>query len=281
MFDYKLLCKMYYAFQDTHSLYIIMDYFPGGDLRYTICEKDYFTEQETKFIGACIVLSLKYLHGKNVIHRDLKPENLCFDEKGYLHLIEFGISLECKKGETVTNASGTLGYMAPETIINKPHDFRVDYFALGVILYELMMGERPFQGKNRKEIRDNMFTIKINLVEDDVPSDWHDMNIINLINQLLKLKKKNRLGNNGIEEIMEHPWFKEVQWDQIENFEFKSPFKFDKEDNFYASFVNKIDDDSIYEGKEQIYINAINDTLLFNNFYYNFEGKNNEEKKKK
>ena len=193
MFNYKLLCKMYYAFQDTHSLYIIMDYLSGGDLRYAICKRDYFTEQETKFIGACIVLSLKYLHGINVIHRDLKPENLCFDEKGYLHLTEFGISLECKKGEKIINASGTPGYMAPETIINKPYDFCADYFALGVILYELMKGERPFKGKDRKEIKDNMFTIKINLDKEDVPSDWYDMNIINLINQLLKLKKKERL----------------------------------------------------------------------------------------
>ena len=193
MFNYKLLCKMYYAFQDTDFLYIIMDYLSGGDLRYAICKRDYFTEQETKFIGACIVLSLKYLHGINVIHRDLKPENLCFDEKGYLHLTEFGISLECKKGEKIINASGTPGYMAPETIINKPYDFCADYFALGVILYELMKGERPFKGKDRKEIKDNMFTIKINLDKDDIPEDWHDMNVINLINQLLNLKKKERL----------------------------------------------------------------------------------------
>ena len=110
MFNYNLLCKMYYAFQDAGTLYIVMDYFSGGDLRYRIVNKDIFTEIEAKFIAACIVLSLNYLHEKNVIHRDLKPENLVFDGAGYLHLIDFGISMECKKGETVTNESGAPRY---------------------------------------------------------------------------------------------------------------------------------------------------------------------------
>ena len=246
MLNYNLLCKMYYAFQDTDNLYIVMDYLSGGNLRYHICKKNFFTEQETKFIAACIVLNLNYLHQKNIIYRNLKPEKLIFDKDGYLHLIDSGISMECKNGETVTSLSGTPGYMAPEAIINKPHDFCVDYYALGVIIYELMLGERPYKGGNRKEIKEQMFSFEIELNDKDLPEGWNDKNVLDLINKLLKRKKKYRLGNQGNNEVKNHLWFKDIQWEQIENLKLNSPFKFDIEDNFNKNVCQQQDDDSIY-----------------------------------
>ena len=250
-----------------------MDYLSGGDLRYHICRRNYFTEIETKFIAACITLSLNYIHEKNVIHRDLKPENLVFGADGYLHLTDFGIAMEYHKGVDVVSASGTPGYMAPEAIINKPHDFCVDHFALGVIIYELMMGERPYQGKNRKEIKEQMFTLEIKLDSDDLPEDWEDDNILDIINKLLKRKRGKRLGSNGCKEIKNHPWFKDIQWDQIENCTVNSPFVFDSEDNFDDSYAQKQDNDSIYEGKKELYIIEVNESMTFKNFYFNIEEK--------
>ena len=264
---------MYYAFQDEDTLYIIMDYLSGGDLRYHICRRNFFTEKETKFIAACITLSLNYIHEKNVIHRDLKPENLVFGADGYLHLTDFGIAMEYHKGVDVVSASGTPGYMAPEAIINKPHDFCVDYFALGVIIYELMMGERPYQGKNRKEIKEQMFTLEIKLDSDDLPEDWEDDNILDIINKLLKRKRSKRLGNKGCSEIKNHPWFKDIQWEQIENCTLTAPFVFDTEDNFDDSYAQKQDNDSIYEGKKELYIIEVNESMTFKNFYFNIEEK--------
>ena len=272
-FNYNLLCNMYYAFQDEDTLYIVMDYLSGGDLRYHICRRDYFTEKETKFIAACITLSLNYIHEKNVIHRDLKPENLVFGADGYLHLTDFGIAMEYHKGQDVVSASGTPGYMAPEAIINKPHDFCVDYFALGVIIYELMIGERPYQGKTRKEIKEQMFTLEIKLDSSDLPEDWEDENIIDIINKLLKRKRTKRLGSKGCSEIKNHPWFKGIQWEQIENCTFTSPFMFDSEDNFDDSYAQKQDNDSIYEGKKELYIYEVNESKTFKNFYFNIEEK--------
>ena len=271
MFNYNLLCNMYYAFQDSDTLYIVMDYLSGGDLRYHICRRDSFTEKETKFIAACITLSLNYIHEKNVIHRDLKPENLVFGADGYLHLTDFGIAMEYhNNGPGVVSASGTPGYMAPEAIINKPHNFSVDDFALGVIVYELMMGERPYQGQNRKEIKEQMFTLEIKLDHDDLPEDWEDDNIIDFINKLLKRKKAKRLGSKGCYEIKNHPWFKDIQ---IENCTFTSPFVFDSEDNFDDSYAQKQDNDSIYEGKKELYIFEVNESASFKNFYFNIEEK--------
>ena len=272
MFNYNLLCNMYYAFQDSDTLYIIMDYLSGGDLRYHICRKSFFSEEETKFIAACITLSLNYIHDKKVIHRDLKPENLVFGDDGYLHLTDFGIAMDYQK-EGVVSASGTPGYMAPEAIINKPHDYCVDYFALGVIVYELMLGERPYQGKNRKEIKEQMFTLEIKLDNDDMPEDWKDDNILDFINKLLKRKKAKRLGYNGCKEIKNHPYFKDIKWEQIENCIFNSPFTFDSEDNFDDSYAQKQDNDSIYEGKKELYVLEVNESMTFKNFYFNIEDK--------
>ncbi len=284
IFNYNLLCNMYYAFQDDETLYIIMDYLSGGDLRFHICRRNFFTEEETKFIAACITLSLNYIHDRNVIHRDLKPENLVFGGDGYLHLTDFGIAMGYKRGDPgVTSASGTPGYMAPEAIINKPHDFAVDYFALGVIVYELMMGERPYQGKNRKEIREQMFSIEIQLDNDDLPEDWVDDNIIDFINKLLIRKKKKRLGYKSGLEVKNHPWFNDVLWSKLENMTLESPFVFDSEDNFDDSYVQKQDNDSIYEGRKEEFIFEVNDSMIFKDFYFNIEdkiAKENEEKEK-
>ena len=284
IFNYNLLCNMYYAFQDDETLYIIMDYLSGGDLRFHICRRNFFTEEETKFIAACITLSLNYIHDRNVIHRDLKPENLVFGGDGYLHLTDFGIAMGYQRGDPgVTSASGTPGYMAPEAIINKPHDFAVDYFALGVIVYELMMGERPYQGKNRKEIREQMFSIEIQLDNDDLPEDWVDDNIIDFINKLLIRKKKKRLGYKSGLEVKNHPWFNDVLWSKLENMTLESPFVFDTEDNFDDSYAQKQDNDSIYEGRKEEFIFEVNDSMIFKDFYFNIEdkiAKENEEKEK-
>ena len=271
-FHFNLLCNMYYAFQDDDTLYIIMDYLSGGDLRYMICRRNFFTEEETKFIAACITLNLNYIHDKNVIHRDIKPENLVFGANGYLHLTDFGIALEYHRGDNgVRSASGTPGYMAPEAITNKRQEFSVDYFALGVIVYELMLGERPYQGKNRKEIKEQMMNLEIKLDKDDLPEDWKDENIIDFINKLLERKKKKRLGFKTDLEVKNHPYFNNISFDLIENMKFESPFIFDTEDNFDDSYAQMQENDSIYEGNKEIFIDEVNESNMFKDFYYNIE----------
>ena len=271
-FQFNLLCNMYYAFQDDDTLYIIMDYLSGGDLRYMICRRNFFTEEETKFIAACITLNLNYIHDKNVIHRDIKPENLVFGANGYLHLTDFGIALEYHRGENgVRSASGTPGYMAPEAITNKRQEFSVDYFALGVIVYELMLGERPYQGKNRKEIKEQMMNLEIKLDKDDLPEDWKDENIIDFINKLLERKKKKRLGYKTDLEVKNHPYFNNISFNLIENMKFESPFIFDTEDNFDDSYAQMQENDSIYEGNKEIFIDEVNESNMFKDFYYNIE----------
>lgn len=109
------IVNMVYAFQDRLNLYLIMDYMPGGDLRFQIGKFERFPEHIVKFFVCCILLALQYLHTNSIIHRDIKPENLIFDSKGYLRLTDLGVARVHSK-DNYKDTSGTPGYMAPEVI---------------------------------------------------------------------------------------------------------------------------------------------------------------------
>ena len=275
IFDYPLLCNMHYAFQDNDNLYLVLDYLSGGDLRYHFFDKPVFTEIESKFVTICTILSLEYIHKKNIVHRDLKPENLVFDSIGYLHLTDFGISAEIKSSKGLTSTSGTPGYMAPEVLFSQSHDFSVDYYGLGIIVYELMMGDRPYYGIEKKEIKEQLLSKNIKLKKENLPDGWDDISVLDFINGLLKRKKSKRLGKNGINEIKNHPWLKNVEWSFYENKAIESPFHFSSSENFNVEYANRVDDDSIYEGKKNEYIDLINQMGVYDNFYYNFEDNDN------
>ena len=265
---YPFLSNMHFAFQTQDFLYIVLDYLQGGDLRYNICKKVNYTEEEVKFIISNIILSLEYIHSNNIIHRDIKPENLVFDINGYLHLTDFGIANEHYENDILINSSGTPSYMAPEVLIKKPHSFEVDFYALGIIIFELIYGKRPYNGRNRKEIRDQVISRETQIKYDNLPSGW-DINCIDFINGLLKRKNKIRLGFKGIYQIKNHPFLNSVLWDDIEKMTFKSPFIFkSNEDNFDFAYANKKDDD-INEFLKNEYINLVNESHVYDYFYYN------------
>ena len=146
---------MYYAFQDRDILYLVIDYLSGGDLRYHIGRMRTFSELQAKFIAASVLVGLEYCHNLGVIHRDIKPENIVCDSNGYFRITDFGIARYWRPNNN-SDTSGTPGYMAPEVICHQNHGCVVDYFALGVICYELCVGRRPYRGKNRREIRDQI-----------------------------------------------------------------------------------------------------------------------------
>lgn len=115
MLRHPFLVNMRYAFQSSETLYLVMDLMKGGDLRYHIGSKRRFNEEEVKFIIACIIISLEYLHTNSIIHRDIKPENLVLDEKGYVRVTDMGIA-RIWNPENSSETSGTPGYMAPEVM---------------------------------------------------------------------------------------------------------------------------------------------------------------------
>ena len=133
-----------------------------------------------------MIMSLEYLHKNQILHRDIKPENLVFDDMGYLRLTDLGIA-RILNPENAKDTSGTPGYMAPEVMCRQNHGVAVDYFAMGVIAYECMYGKRPFQGKDRKAIRDDILSKQVQIKAKDLQPGW-SRESMDFINKLIQRK---------------------------------------------------------------------------------------------
>ena len=211
---HSFIVNMHYAFQDRDNLYLVMDLLNGGDLRFHISRYRKFSEEQTRFFIANIIYAIDYIHSNNVIHRDIKPENLVLDDKGYVRITDFGIAKE-NMPDNSSETSGTPGYMAPEVMKGRNHSFPVDFFAIGVIGYEFMLGTRPYVGKNRKEIKEQMLSKAVVINEDSIASGWSQESA-DFINKLLERKENKRLGyKEGAKELMEHHWLKYYPWDEL------------------------------------------------------------------
>ncbi|CAD8178715.1 unnamed protein product [Paramecium octaurelia] len=210
---HPFLVNMWYAFQDRENLFLIIDLLTGGDLRFHLGKMRRFSEAQTKFFVACILLALTYLHQNGIIHRDLKPENLVLDQDGYMRLTDLGIA-RMNKGNNAGDTSGTPGYMAPEVMCRMDHSVVADYYALGVITYELMLGRRPYNGRTRQDIREQILAKQVQVKKEELPLGWSE-NSLDFVNQLILRKPERRLGSNGIEEILHHSWLKGYPWDDL------------------------------------------------------------------
>ena len=271
---HNFITNLYFSFQDNENLYLILDYFPGGDLRFYLNKNVQFKENEIKFFISNIIIGLKYLHQNNILHRDLKPENLIFDEKGYLNLADFGISKKIKKNKPIKDKSGTPGYLSPEILSEKNQTFICDYFAVGIVLYELIFLKRPFNGQNTHEIADNILHKNIKLKKNKLPHLFINSSsaneLIDFINGLLKRKSEERLGAKGIKQIIQHPWLNGIDWDTIETKSCQEediPFVPNPGDNFdYLKINDKIKQN---DEKYNSYLKLINNSTIFNSFYFN------------
>lgn len=232
---FPFIVNVNFAFQDMRKLYLGLDLKLGGDLRYHMLRKK-FTEAELKFILACILQALEYIHSKHIIHKDIKPENIILDNAGYAFLTDFGTA-ELLKLDNSSCTSGTPAYMAPEIICRQNHGVVSDFFAIGVILYENIMGDRPYNGKSRKEIREMMLEHQAKIDVNHVPEGWSAA-AADICNRLLKRKPNFRLGYKGIQEIKNHVWFNDIDQDSLSNFELKAPFAPQGSENFDHYHVN-------------------------------------------
>ena len=208
--NHPFIVNMHFSFQDSDNLYLIMDYLSGGDLRYHLSHRkaSLFNENQTKFFLSNIIIALDYIHSKKIIHRDIKPENLLLDMNGYLHKKE---------------SNGTAGYVAPEVILQQDYNYCSDFFALGVIGYEFMQGNRPYYTGNKKQIKDLILVYQPKIKTNQMKKGWSE-NSRDFINKLLQRKPIKRLGYGGIRELKNHIWLKDINWDLLKNKKIKSPF---------------------------------------------------------
>uniref|UniRef100_A0A8C1ZVT2 non-specific serine/threonine protein kinase n=1 Tax=Cyprinus carpio TaxID=7962 RepID=A0A8C1ZVT2_CYPCA len=150
--NHPFIVKLHYAFQTEGKLYLILDFLRGGDLFTRLSKEVMFTEEDVKFYLAELALALDHLHGLGIIYRDLKPENILLDNDGHIKLTDFGLSKESADHENKAYSfCGTVEYMAPEVVNRRGHTHSADWWSYGVLMFEMLTGTLPFQGKDRKE----------------------------------------------------------------------------------------------------------------------------------
>lgn len=253
--DHQWVVKMYYSFQDSGSLYLIMEFLPGGDMMTLLMKKDTLTEEQTQFYVAETVLAIESIHRLGFIHRDIKPDNLLLDTKGHIKLSDFGLCTGMKKshrtdfykdltysntsnfGKDIANGNpmdskrraeswkrnrralaystvGTPDYIAPEVFLQTATGYSssCDWWSLGVIMYEMLIGYPPFCSENAQETYKKVINWRETLI---FPPE---MPIANDSRDLIKrfcCDPEHRIGGNDLEEIKAHVFFRGVDWAHI------------------------------------------------------------------
>ncbi|EGR29371.1 protein kinase domain protein [Ichthyophthirius multifiliis] len=215
--DSPFIVKLHHSFQSENHLIMVMDYCPGGDL-YSFLQKKQRFDEELAIKYLCeVLLALEELHFQDVIYRDMKPENIVRSDDGHIKLIDFGLSKEnIGQGQSKTFV-GSAVYMAPEIIGKKGHNKAVDWYQFGILAYELMVGQPPFNQLNRQELY-----YYIQNKEVKFPS-YLSENAKNLISALLHKNPEERLGKGGSQEVKQHPFFKQINWFDIKQKIFQLP----------------------------------------------------------
>uniref|UniRef100_A0A4W3H1V8 Ribosomal protein S6 kinase n=1 Tax=Callorhinchus milii TaxID=7868 RepID=A0A4W3H1V8_CALMI len=233
--NHPFIVKLHYAFQTEGKLYLILDFLRGGDL-FTRLSKEVggiiflvlflfhvmFTEEDVKFYLAELALALDHLHGLGIIYRDLKPENVLLDEDGHIKITDFGLSKEAvDQDKRAYSFCGTIEYMAPEVVNRRGHAQSADWWSFGVLMFEMLTGSLPFQGKDRKETMALILKAKLGMPQFLSPEAQ------SLLRALFKRNPSNRLGAgpDGVEEIKRHHFFGTIDWNKLYRKEIKPPFK--------------------------------------------------------
>eukprot|EP01136_Pigoraptor_vietnamica_P001844 Opistho-1_new@29007 len=214
---FPFIVNLFCTFQDDRNLYMLLEYVCGGELFSHLRRAGRFGNDMTRFYAAEIVLAIEYLHSQDIIYRDLKPENLLLDTNGHIKITDFGFA---KKVEDRTwTLCGTPEYLAPEIIQSKGHGKAVDWWALGILIFEMLAGYPPF-------FDDNPFGIYEKILAGKVQFPAHfESSAKDLVKKLLTADRTKRLGNlkSGAEDLRKHKWFKGIDWAMLQNRQVAAP----------------------------------------------------------
>lgn len=222
--DHPFIVSLRYAFQTDAKLYMILDYFTGGELFFHLKSHGKFDEYRAKYYAAEIISAIACLHRNNIVYRDLKPENVLLDNEGHIRLTDFGLSKDDVSSSELTHTfCGTPEYLAPEVVRGAAYGQAVDWWSLGTLLYEMLTGLPPFYHQNLQIMYEKIIRGKLTFPSYLKPS------AVDLLSKLLERNPKNRLGtgketDDGFNQIKSHPFFEDIDWDKLDARELPPPF---------------------------------------------------------
>lgn len=217
---HPFLVNLFACFQTTEHVCFVMEYACGGDLMMHI-HNDVFSEPRTVFYAGCVVLGLQYLHENKIVYRDLKLDNLLLDSEGYLKMADFGL---CKEGmghqDRTSTFCGTPEFLAPEVLTETTYSRAVDWWGLGVLIYEMLVGESPFPGDDEEEVFDSIVNEEVRYPR------FLSTESIAIMRRLLRRNPDRRLGSSerDAEDVKKQGFFRNVVWNDLLMKKVKPPF---------------------------------------------------------
>jgi len=218
--DCPFIAKCFWSFRNKSCLFMLFEYLPGGELFTFLRNMTKFKTTEARFYASEVILALEYLHERDIVYRDLKPENILLDNMGHVKLTDFGFAKELN--DMTWTLCGTPEYIAPEVIQNKGHSFSVDWWALGILIFEMLVGIPPFTDESQFGTYEKILEGHIiwpKFLEDRIEQD--------LISKLLRPDRTARLGGakRGADEIKNHSWFSGISWTDVYHKKIKPPIQ--------------------------------------------------------
>ncbi|GAB6020897.1 RAC-alpha serine/threonine-protein kinase [Chamberlinius hualienensis] len=220
--DHPFLTSLKYSFQTADRLCFVMEYVNGGELFFHLSRERVFSEERTKFYGAEIICALAYLHENGIIYRDLKLENLLLDKEGHIKIADFGLCKEdISYGATTKTFCGTPEYLAPEVLEDNDYGRPVDWWGVGVVMYEMMCGRLPFYNKDHDVLFELILMEEVKFPR-TISNEAKD-----LLSGLLVKDPTKRFGSgpDDAKEVTTHPFFIGINWQDLYDKKIQPPFK--------------------------------------------------------
>lgn len=218
--QHRSLVRLHAAFKDRDCLYFLLEPSLGGELFSILRRCTTFDESTARFFAAGVILAFEYMHKKGIVYRDLKPENLLLDNDGYIKITDFGFAKQIHDGRTWT-LCGTPDYLAPEVVSGQGHGKGVDWWTLGILMYEMLASYPPFYEEDTMKTYGKIVQGKVSF------PDTFSREAVDLIKGLLHPRVTKRLGvvRGGATTIKRHPWFRGFDWEAYEQRSMKAPIK--------------------------------------------------------
>ncbi|EFP79720.2 hypothetical protein PGT21_032024 [Puccinia graminis f. sp. tritici] len=236
-----------FSFQNSEKLYLVLSCINGGELFHHLQKEGRFSEERSRLYAAELLCALEHLHAYDVIYRDLKPENILLDYTGHIALCDFGLcKLNMGESEKTNTFCGTPEYLSPELLLGQGYSKSVDWWTLGVLIYEMLSGLPPYYDENVNEMYRKILYNPLLFGPEIKPQAR------SLLTGLLSRNPKRRLGSNGAEEIKHHPFFSQIDWKRLMMKQYTPPFKPSvasaiDTSNFDSEFTSEAPMDSVVE----------------------------------